>query len=172
LIIDWLKNHAGLLLIADYASLHELHEIVHDVNERSPSILQEDGPSFLGLAYDACKAYERQRKILRPPDGHEGIGVCYGVDIALASTPRAAAYAARSPGYLDHSRRYQAITYAREGVIEAGLREDFGAQGQTIVDHCYGSTPPQISSETGQPGRSVLLSGPKLTANAVALRCC
>ncbi|WP_342310487.1 hypothetical protein [Burkholderia pyrrocinia] len=40
-----------------------------------------------------------------------------------------------SLGYLDHSRRYQAITYALEATIEAGLQEDFVAQGQTLVDY-------------------------------------
>lgn len=31
-----LKNHAGILLIGDYTSLYLLHEVIHDVNERSP----------------------------------------------------------------------------------------------------------------------------------------
>lgn len=31
-----LRNHAGLALIGDYGTLRLLHEIVHDVNERSP----------------------------------------------------------------------------------------------------------------------------------------
>jgi len=56
-----LKNHAGILLIGDYNSLRWLHEIVHDVNERSPLIDDKEGP-FLALAYDIRKAYERQRE--------------------------------------------------------------------------------------------------------------
>ncbi|SIT51654.1 conserved hypothetical protein [Paraburkholderia piptadeniae] len=128
-----LKNHAGLLLIGDYASLRELHEIVHDVNERSPLISEEDGP-FLGLAYDARKAYERQREILQPPEGEEEIGVRYGVEILWPVLLVQQRMLRVSLGYLDHSRRHQAITYALEAVIEAGLREDFGAQGQTMVD--------------------------------------
>ncbi len=128
-----LKNHAGLLLIGDYASLRELHEIVHDANERSPLISEEDGP-FLGLAYDARKAYERQREILQPPEGEEEIGVRYGVEILWPVLLVQQRMLRVSLGYLDHSRRHQAITYALEAVIEAGLREDFGAQGQTMVD--------------------------------------
>lgn len=69
-----LNNHAGLLLVGDYTSLRLLHEIVHDVNERSPLIREEDGP-FLGLAYDVRKAYEQQREILPPPQGYEEMGL-------------------------------------------------------------------------------------------------
>jgi hypothetical protein len=52
-----LKNHAGILLVGDYTSLTWLHEIVHDVNERSPIVKDKEG-SFLGLAYDVREAYE------------------------------------------------------------------------------------------------------------------
>jgi hypothetical protein len=128
-----LKNHAGLLLIGDYESLRELHEIVHDVNERSPLIHEEDGP-FLGLAYDVRKAYEQQREILQPPEGYDEIGVRYGVEILWPVLLVQQRMLRVSLGYLDHSRWHQAITYALEAVIEAGLREDFGAQGQTMVD--------------------------------------
>ena len=128
-----LKNHAGLLLIGDYDSLRKLHEIVHNVNERSPLIREEDGP-FLGLAYDVRKAYEQQREILQPPEGYEATGVRYGVEILWPVLLVQQRMLRGSLGYLDHSRRHQAITYALEAVIEAGLREDFGAQGQIMVD--------------------------------------
>jgi hypothetical protein len=135
-VLDYrlLKNHAGILLMGDYDSLRELHEIVRDVNERSPLIREEDGP-FLGLAYDVRKAYEQQREILQPPEGYEEIGVRYGVEILWPVLLVQQRMLRVSLGYLDHSRRHQAITYALEAVIEAGLREDFGAQGQTMVDH-------------------------------------
>jgi len=64
----------------DYTSLRWLHEIVHDVNDRSPLIKDEEGP-FLGLAYDIRKAYERQREILPPPPHCEEMGTRYGVQI-------------------------------------------------------------------------------------------
>lgn len=51
------KNHAGILLVGDYTSLTWLHEVVHDVNERSPIIKHKEG-SFLGLAYGVRNAYE------------------------------------------------------------------------------------------------------------------
>lgn len=35
LVLDYqlLKSHAGILLIGDYHSLTQLHEVVHDVND-------------------------------------------------------------------------------------------------------------------------------------------
>ncbi|MBC2774995.1 hypothetical protein H6M51_19225 [Rhizobium sp. AQ_MP] len=61
-----LKNHAGILLVGDHTSLTWLHEVVHEVNDRSPVIIDKEG-SFLGLAYDVRKALERQREIIEPP---------------------------------------------------------------------------------------------------------
>ena len=75
-----LKNHAGILLIGDYSSLRWLHEVVHDVNERSPIIKDKEG-WFLGLAYDVRKAYEKQREILLPPEHFDEIGPRYGVQM-------------------------------------------------------------------------------------------
>lgn len=128
-----LKNQAGLLLVGDYTSLQWLHEVVHDVNERSPLIKEEDGP-FLGLAYDVRKAYEQQREILPPPEGCEEMGTRYGVQILWPVLLLQQRMLRVSLGYLDHSKRHQAITYALEAVIEEGLREDFGQEGQTMVD--------------------------------------
>lgn len=61
-----LKNHAGIMLAGDHTSLTWLHEVIHDVNERSPLVMDKEG-AFLGLAYDVRKAFERQREVLRPP---------------------------------------------------------------------------------------------------------
>ena len=72
-----LRNHAGMLLMGDYESLVQLHEIVHDVNERSPLIEDEDG-AFLGLAYDVRKAYEQQRESIPPPNEYEESGARVG----------------------------------------------------------------------------------------------
>lgn len=128
-----LKNHAGLLLVGDYTSLRELHQAVHEVNKRSPFIKDDGGP-FLGLAYDARKAYELQREILPPPQGFEEIGTRYGVQILWPVLLLQHRMLRVSLGYLDHGKRLQATTYALEAVIEEGLREDFGKQAQTLID--------------------------------------
>lgn len=62
-----LRNHAGLALIGDYGTLRLLHEIVHDVNERSPLVRDKEGP-FLNMAYEVRKAYEGQREVVQPPE--------------------------------------------------------------------------------------------------------
>ncbi|MBO9102119.1 MULTISPECIES: DUF6904 family protein [unclassified Rhizobium] len=128
-----LKNHAGILLIGDYTSLTWLHEVVHDVNDRSPLVKDKEG-SFLGLAYDVRKAYERQREIIKPPKHFEEIGVRYGVQILWPVLMLQQRLLRQSLAFLDHKAKTQAIAYALEAVIEEGLREDFGAQAGLIVD--------------------------------------
>ena len=128
-----LKNHAGILLIGDYTSLKLLHEVVHDVNERSPLVEDKEGP-FLGLAYDARKAFERQREVLRPPKHYEEIGVRYGVQILWPVLLLQHRILRASLGYCDHSKRHQAITYALEAVIEDALKSDFGADADALIE--------------------------------------
>lgn len=127
-----LKNHAGLLLVGDYDSLHCLNEVIHDVNDRSPLIAEKDGP-FLGLAYDVRKAYEQEREILAPPPDMAAMGPRYGVQILWPVLLLQQRLLRVSLAYIDHGRRHQAITYALEAVIEDGLREDFPAEGDRLV---------------------------------------
>ena len=128
-----LKNHAGILLIADYSSLTWLHEVVHDVNDRSPIVIDKEG-SFLGLAYDVRKAFERQREIIPPPKHNEEIGVRYGVQILWPVLMLQQRLLRQSLAFLNHTAKTQAITYGLEAVIEEALREDFGAQAGHIID--------------------------------------
>ncbi|WEZ85407.1 hypothetical protein P6U16_25230 (plasmid) [Rhizobium sp. 32-5/1] len=128
-----LKNHAGILLIGDYTSLTCLHEVVHDVNERSPIVKDKEG-SFLGLAYDVRKAYERQREVIQPPKQFEEIGVRYGVQILWPVLLLQQRLLRQSLAFLSHTAKTPSITYALEAVIEDALREDFGAQAGHIID--------------------------------------
>jgi len=120
-----LNNHAGVMLIGDYTSLRWLHEVVHDINERSPLVRDKEG-TFLGLAYDIRKAYERQREVLKPPEHHEEIGIRYGVRILWPVLLLQQRLLRCSLGYLDHAAKTQAI-------IEEALLEDFQAEGKDIV---------------------------------------
>jgi hypothetical protein len=128
-----LKNHAGILLIGDYTSLAWLHEVVHDVNERSPIVKDKEG-AFLGLAYDVRKAYERQREVVLPPKHSEEIGVRYGVQILWPVLMLQQRLLRQSLAFLDHTAKTQSITYALEAVIEDALHEDFGAQAGHIIN--------------------------------------
>jgi len=118
-----LKNHAGILLVGDHTSLTWLHEVVHEVNDRSPVIIDKEG-SFLGLAYDVRKAFERQREVIRPPKHFEEIGVRYGVQILWPVLLLQQRLLRQSLAFLSHTAKTQAITYALEAVIEDALRED------------------------------------------------
>lgn len=135
-----LKNHAGILLVGDYDTLRCLHEIVHDVNDRSPLIADEED-SFLGLAYDVRKAYEKQRETLEPPRGYEEMGPRYGVKILWPVLMTQHRMLRASLAYIDHGKRHQAITYALEAVIEDGVTEDFGGDAKPILARWHALDP-------------------------------
>lgn len=129
---ELLKNHAGLLIVGDYTTLKLLHAILHDVHDRSPMISGIED-QFLCLAYDVRKAYEGQRKILKPkPPNYEGYGVRYGFQIIWPRILFEQRMLRKALGYMDHSRGHQAITYELEAVIEVGLREAFGPQSEHL----------------------------------------
>lgn len=130
---DLSKSHAGMVLIGDYTSLRSLHEVLHDINERSPLISDKEG-MFLGLAYDVRKAFERQREIIEPPTNFEEVGVRYGVNILWPVLLLQQRLMRASLAYLDSSALAQAMTYALEAVIEDALREDFPVNSQQIID--------------------------------------
>lgn len=128
-----LKNHAGILLTGDYNSLKALHEVVHEVNARSILLKDKEG-TFLGLAYDARKAYERQRKVITPPRHFPEIGVRYGVEIIWPVLLVQCRMLRASMAFMDTTKWQQAVTYNLEGVIEAALQDDFGAAAERLKE--------------------------------------
>lgn len=106
-----LKNHGGIMLIGDYGTLKVLHEVIHDVNERSPLIRDVKG-LFIGLAYDVRKAFERQREIIEPPRNFEEQGVQYGVKILWPVLLAQHRILRTSLAFIDSGKKHQAITYA------------------------------------------------------------
>ena len=62
LSFELLPSLAGPLILASAETLQAFHEILHDVNDRSPIIRDKEG-LFLALAFDVRKAYEGQRVI-------------------------------------------------------------------------------------------------------------
>ena len=76
------KNHAGMILVGDYATLRELHEVIHKVVGAS-ALLDEPrhGEFLLGLAYDVRKAFELQREVFAAPAHYEEMGPRYGVKV-------------------------------------------------------------------------------------------
>lgn len=126
-----LKNHAGILLTGDYGALKALHEVVHEVNEKSPLLNDKEG-SFLGLAYDVRKAYEQQRKVIKPPEHHPERGIRFGVEILWPVLLVQCRMLRASMAFIDTTKWQQAIAYNLEAVIEAALEEDFGSAAENL----------------------------------------
>lgn len=128
-----LKNHAGILLTGDYGSLTALHEVIHEVNEMSPIVNDKEG-SFLGLAYDVRKAYERQRKVIKPPVHCPEVGIRFGVEILWPVLLVQCRMLRVSMAFINTTKWQQAVAYNLEAVIEAALEEDFGTAAGSILE--------------------------------------
>ncbi len=151
-----LKNHAGLLLTGDYQTLRALHEVIHDVNERSPLIKYKDGP-FLGLAYDLRKAYEGQRKTLKPPEGYPEIGPRFGVEVVWPALLWQCRALRASMAFIDTTKNMQAHAYALESVIEEGVLEDFGGDlGASVIAEWERINPAHPYSEEALASRGAV----------------
>ncbi|CAG9184034.1 DUF6904 family protein [Cupriavidus pampae] len=132
LMYDLLKNHAGILLCGDYKSLCSLHEVIHQVNEKSVLIKDKDGP-FLGLAYDLRKAYEGQRRKFKAPAHYPEIGPSFGVEIIWPVILLQCSMLRAALAFFDCTKRHQAFTFALEDLVEAALIADFGANAPEII---------------------------------------
>lgn len=60
-----LKNHAGIVLVGDYTTLRSLHEVVHEVNEKSPLIKDKEG-SFWRLLTMSVKPMKPSVRLSTP----------------------------------------------------------------------------------------------------------
>lgn len=128
-----MKNHAGVLLTGDYCSLRTLHEVVHEVNERSPLVKDKEG-ALLGLAYEVRKAYEEQRKVIKPPEQYPEIGPRFGVEMLWPVLLVQSRILRSSIAFMDSSKWQQAIAYNLEAVIESAIEADFGAQAVVLLE--------------------------------------
>jgi hypothetical protein len=115
-----LKNHAGILLCGDHMTLEALHQVVHEVNDQSVLIEDKEG-MFLGLAYDARKAFEGQRTVIKPDKHFPEIGMRYGVEILWPVLLLQCRLLRCSLAYFDSTKRQQSITCALEDVIETAI---------------------------------------------------
>ena len=131
-----LKNHAGILLCGDYNMLRSLREVVYEVNDKSAIIKDKEG-FFIGLAYDARKAHEGKRQVLKPPAQMPEIGVRFGVEILWPVLLVQCRMLRTSLALFDSSKRQQAITYALEDVIEEAIEEVFGSDAKLVLERWY-----------------------------------
>jgi hypothetical protein len=131
LSFELLKNHEGLRLLGPSDTLRGFHAILHDVNERSPIILEKEGV-FLALAYDVRKAYEGQRIKRKPARDEVDAGTLFGVDLLWPLLLMQCRMLRTALGFIDTTKRHQAYAYALEAVVEDGLRADFGGDHEVI----------------------------------------
>ena len=131
-----LNNHAGILLCGDYLTFKLLQDVVYEVNDKSVLVRDKEG-SFLGLAYDARKASEGQRKIIQPPSHMPEIGVRYGVEILWPVLLIQCRMLRASLAYFDSTKQQQAVAYALEDVIEGALEEAFGLDAKIVMERWY-----------------------------------
>jgi len=87
--------------------------------------------SFLGLAYDVRKAYERQREVIQPPKHSEEIGVRYGVQILWPVLMLQQRLLRQSLAFLNHTAKTQAIAYALEAMGNAKSASNRTSQAMT-----------------------------------------
>lgn len=150
-----LKNHAGVLLTGDYGSLKALRDVIHDVNEKSPLLKDKEG-AFLGLAYDARKAYERQREVLEPPEHFPEIGVRYGVQILWPVLLIQCRMLRTSLAFIDSTKWQQAVAYNLEALIESALETDFGNDADNLKKRWMSIDPAQPWAEEKLDSRGAI----------------
>lgn len=126
-----LKNHAGILLTGDHGSLKALNEVVHEVNDKSPLLINKEG-GLLGLAYDARKAYEKQCEIIKPPKHYPEVGVRYGVQVLWPVLLVQCRMLRASMAFIDTTKWQQAVAFNLEAVIESALESDFGSAAEEL----------------------------------------
>ena len=111
-----MKRKAGIAIFGDYLTLRAIHDIVHDVNEKSPVIANKDG-AFLGLAYDIRKAYEGMRETSSENKHYPEIGPRFGVKVVWPVLLYQVAMLRASLAFIPSTNKHQAATYMLEDVM-------------------------------------------------------
>jgi hypothetical protein len=131
LAFDLLKNCGGITLISDYLSLRRLHDVIHDINERSSIIRDREG-FLIGLAYDVRKAYEKKREIIKAPEGYPEHGERFGERILWPTILVQCRMMREGLAFMDHGKEHQAVVYELEHILEVAIDTQFKG-GATAV---------------------------------------
>lgn len=141
-----LKNNAGVLLCGDYGTLRDLNDVVHEVNKASVIVRDKEG-GFLGLAFDARKAYEGQREVLQPPEHMPEVGIRYGAAILWPVLLVQCRMLRAALAFFDSTKLQQAIAFSLEDVIESAIKDAFDSQADAILEAWYRIDPVDESVE-------------------------
>jgi hypothetical protein len=128
-------NHTGFVLWGDYATLKRLHEFVHKVVEES--ILIEDKEGFiLGLAYDARKAFEEQRRESYMDYGGDRNKI-FGVEILWPVILIQVGVLRHAMAFMISNRLDQATMFELEHVVELAARAAMPSTADEIIHSMY-----------------------------------
>ena len=143
-------NLSGLVILGSAETLQSFHEILHDVNERSPIIRDKEG-LLLALAYDVRKAFEGQRIIKKPAKDVMHSGPRLGFEILWPTILVQSRMLRVALGFMDSGKRHQAFVYALEAVVEEALQKDFPGEYAQIHDRWLRLLPdhPVIEEKSG-----------------------
>lgn len=148
-----LPAYMGIELIGDYGTLRQLHQTTHKVAKNLPDGIGRE--SLLGLAYDARKAVEGQRKIYPPPPEAKEVGTLLGVDtmwpVLLWQARMLRCGLQNMPG---HDAFDQSVIFALEGVIEFGLKATHKNKAQDVIAAWRELDPTKPESEADMLARS------------------
>jgi hypothetical protein len=130
---ELLKNHEGVLILGGTGDFRRFHELIHDVNDRSPIIVDKEGV-FLGLAYDFRKAFEGQRHIRKGKAGHPVETGLVGFEILWPTLLIQSRMYREALGFIDSGKHHQVLAYSLEATVEEGLAQDFASRSGVIQE--------------------------------------
>jgi hypothetical protein len=129
-----LTDHVGPMLISDSATWSCLHEITRDISSRTWFL--QDKVELLALALDARKAAEGQRTVLPPPDDFPVWGTYHGAEMSWPVLLVQVRMLRVALGFIDHSKRHQAIVYALEPVPHYAISVASGPSPRGLSSTC------------------------------------
>lgn len=134
LFYELMKNHAGIKLFGNYATLRALHDVCHDVIQQAP-LSGGNSETLLGLAYDVRKAYEGARIVEKPSEHSPEYGPTFGVEIIWPVILVQSSLLRFSTAYMPSNKRHQGLLFILESVIESAVKADFGLEAAAVIHH-------------------------------------
>ena len=128
------RNAENICVWGDYFELDRLNTFVHHVIEESAYITDKEG-FVMALAYDARKAYERQRLMRSYSDPYDDARSqsIYGVEISLPLLIVQIAVLRYAMAFMPTSKLDQSIMYELEFNLESLLKKEIPKKAEAII---------------------------------------
>ena len=128
-------NHTGFVLWGNYATLKQLHKFVYKVVEES--IFIEDKEGFvLGLAYDARKAFQGERRESHVDYGGDRNKI-FGVEVLWPVILIQVGVLRHAMAFMICNRLDQATMFELEHVVELAARAAIPSTADEIIHSMY-----------------------------------